>query len=74
MVNDVGGTVFGGDQNDLGPAQKVVADIKAAGGQAVANGDSVSSWESAQKIVQCARDTFGKIDLVSNPYPVRMRA
>jgi NAD(P)-dependent dehydrogenase (short-subunit alcohol dehydrogenase family) len=66
VVNDVGGSVFGTDQNDLGPAQKVVADIKAAGGQAVANGDSVSSWDSAQKIVQCARDTFGKIDLVVN--------
>ncbi len=52
VVNDVGGSVFGTDQNDLGPAQKVVADIKAAGGQAIANGDSVSSWESAQKIVQ----------------------
>jgi NAD(P)-dependent dehydrogenase (short-subunit alcohol dehydrogenase family) len=66
VVNDVGGTVFGSDQNDLGPAQKVVADIKAAGGQAVTNGDSVSSWETAQKIIQCARDTFGSIDLVVN--------
>ncbi|ETR78055.1 3-hydroxyacyl-CoA dehydrogenase [Afipia sp. P52-10] len=66
VVNDVGGSVFGTDQNDLGPAQKTVADIKAAGGEAIANGDSVSSWESAQKIVQAARDTYGKIDLVVN--------
>jgi NAD(P)-dependent dehydrogenase (short-subunit alcohol dehydrogenase family) len=66
VVNDVGGTVFGSEQNDAGPAQKVVADIKAAGGQAIVNTDSVSSWESAQKIVQAARDTFGKIDLVVN--------
>jgi NAD(P)-dependent dehydrogenase (short-subunit alcohol dehydrogenase family) len=66
VVNDVGGTVFGGDQNDPGPAQKVVSEIKAAGGQAVINTDSVSSWETAQKIIQCARDTFGKIDLVVN--------
>jgi NAD(P)-dependent dehydrogenase (short-subunit alcohol dehydrogenase family) len=66
VVNDVGGSVFGTEQNDLGPAQKTVADIKAAGGEAIANGDSVSSWESAQKIVQAARDTYGKIDLVVN--------
>lgn len=66
VVNDVGGTVFGTEQNDMGPAQKTVADIKAAGGEAIINGDSVSSWESAQKIVQAARDTYGKIDLVVN--------
>ncbi len=66
VVNDVGGSVFGTEQNDMGPAQKTVADIKASGGEAVANGDSVSSWESAQKIIQCARDTFGRIDLVVN--------
>jgi NAD(P)-dependent dehydrogenase (short-subunit alcohol dehydrogenase family) len=66
VVNDVGGTVFGGDQNDPGPAQKAVSQIKAAGGEAVINTDSVSSWDSAQKIVQCARDTFGKIDFVVN--------
>jgi NAD(P)-dependent dehydrogenase (short-subunit alcohol dehydrogenase family) len=66
VVNDVGGSVFGTDQNDMGPAQKVVADIKKAGGEAITNGDSVSSWESAQKIIQAARDTYGKIDLVVN--------
>lgn len=66
VVNDVGGTVFGTEQNDMGPAQKTVADIKAAGGEAIINGDSVSTWESAQKIVQAARDTYGKIDLVVN--------
>jgi NAD(P)-dependent dehydrogenase (short-subunit alcohol dehydrogenase family) len=66
VVNDVGGSVFGTDQNDLGPAQKTVAAIKAAGGDAVVNGDSVSSWESAQKIIQCARDTYGRVDLVVN--------
>jgi len=52
VVNDVGGTVFGSEQNDLGPAQKVVADIKAAGGQAVINGDSVSSWESVRRTMR----------------------
>src|SRR3974377_741378 len=66
VVNDVGGTVFGSDQNDPGPAQKVVADIKTAGGQALINGDSVPSWEPPKKTTQCPRDTFGRIDLVVN--------
>ena len=66
VVNDVGGTVFGSEQNDMGPAQQTVADIKAGGGEAITNGDSVSTWASAQKIIQAARDTWGKIDLVVN--------
>ena len=68
VVNDVGGSVFGTEQNDMGPAQKTVADIKAAGGEAVTNGDSVSSWDSAQKIVQCARDTFGSMVCLRTQY------
>src|SRR5689334_16717909 len=45
------------------PAQKVVDEIKAAGGEAIANFDSV---EDGAKIVQCALDTWGKIDIVVN--------
>ena len=42
VVNDLGGGVSGGDSGDAGPAQEVVDEIKAAGGEAVANSDSVS--------------------------------
>ena len=65
VVNDLGGSVdgVGGDET---PAQKVVDEIKAAGGEAVPNYDSVSEWENAQKIVQTALDAFGRIDILVN--------
>src|SRR4030095_16192163 len=51
---------------DAGPAQKVVEEIRARGGTAVANADSVAEWESANKIVQTAIDAFGRLDVVVN--------
>jgi NAD(P)-dependent dehydrogenase (short-subunit alcohol dehydrogenase family) len=67
VVNDVGAAVTG-EGLDAGPAQQVVAEIAQANGQgrAVANTDSVADWESAQRIVQTAIDTFGRIDIVVN--------
>lgn len=65
VVNDIG-TSTTGEGTDTGPAQKVVEEIKAAGGQAVANTDSVSEAASAGRIIQCAMDTFGRIDGVVN--------
>lgn len=65
VVNDLGGT-FDGSGADSTPAQKVVDEIKAAGGEAVANYDSVSEWESAQNIIKTAVDTYGKIDILIN--------
>lgn len=65
VVNDIG-TSTTGEGTDAGPAQKVVDEIKAAGGQAVANTDSVSEAASAQNIVSCAVDTFGRIDGIVN--------
>ncbi|NMF98837.2 SDR family oxidoreductase [Aromatoleum toluolicum] len=65
VVNDIGASVAG-EGNDAGPAQKVVDEIKAKGGSAVANTDSVADWDSAQRIVQCAMDTFGQVDVVVN--------
>ena len=62
VVNDLGGSAFG-DGADASPAQVVVDEIKAAGGEAVANFDSV---EDGDKIVQTAMDTFGRIDVVVN--------
>ena len=65
VVNDIG-TSTTGEGTDAGPAQKVVDEIKAAGGTAVANTDSVSEASSASAIVQCAVDTFGRIDGIVN--------
>ena len=65
VVNDIG-TSTTGEGTDEGPAHKVVAEIKAAGGEAVANTDSVSEAASAARIVECAVDTFGRIDGVVN--------
>tara|TARA_R110000824_G_scaffold135149_5_gene298212 strand:+ start:720 stop:1640 length:921 start_codon:yes stop_codon:yes gene_type:complete len=65
VVNDIGGGADGSG-NDATPAQEVVNEIKAAGGDGVANFDSVTSWEGGQKIVQSAIDNFGRIDGVIN--------
>lgn len=65
VVNDIG---VGGDGTATGetPAEQVVAEIKAAGGEAVVNGDDVASWEGAQNLVQTAIDTFGGLDILVN--------
>ena len=65
VVNDLGTSVKG-EGKDTGPAQKVVNEIQAAGGKAVASTDSVAEWESANRIVQVALDAFGRIDVVVN--------
>ncbi len=65
VVNDLGASVAG-DGTDATPAEEVVAEIKAMGGEAVVNTDSVAGWDSAEKIVQCALDNFGRIDTVVN--------
>lgn len=65
VVNDIG-VALDGAGGDLTPAQDVVNEIKKAGGNAVANTDSVAGFASAAKIIQCALDTFGRIDGVVN--------
>ncbi|MES2226575.1 MAG: SDR family NAD(P)-dependent oxidoreductase [Pseudomonadota bacterium] len=65
VVNDIGASVSG-EGNDASPGQQVVDEIKAAGGQAALSTDSVSEWNSANRIIQCAVDTFGRIDIVVN--------
>ncbi len=62
VINDLGGETSGGGR-DSAVAQAVVDEITAAGGEAVANGDSV---EDGAKIVQCAMDNFGRVDVVVN--------
>ncbi len=63
VVNDLGGGWHGGEDGSAGPADEVVAEIKAGGGEAVANYDSVLE---GQKIVQTALDAFGRVDIVIN--------
>lgn len=65
VVNDIG-TSVSGEGSDASPGQQVVDEIKTAGGQAALSTDSVSEWHSAHKIVQCALDTFGRVDIVVN--------
>jgi NAD(P)-dependent dehydrogenase (short-subunit alcohol dehydrogenase family) len=65
VVNDIGASVKG-EGRDAAPAQQVVEEIRAAGGSAVASTDSVAEWASANRIVQCALDSFQKIDVVIN--------
>ena len=66
VVNDLGGAVDGSG-NSSSPADDVVDEIKAAGGDAVANYDSVSSMEGGENIVKTAIDNFGKLDIVVTP-------
>jgi NAD(P)-dependent dehydrogenase (short-subunit alcohol dehydrogenase family) len=65
VVNDVGGAVDGTGTNQT-VADTVVGEIRDAGGEAVANGDDVSDWEGAQRLINTAIETFGGLDVVVN--------
>lgn len=65
VVNDLGGSVDGSGSN-ASAAQKVVDEIVAAGGEAVANHDSVSTPEGGEAIIQTAIDAYGRVDIVIN--------
>ena len=65
VVNDLGGG-SAGDGSDATPAQQVVDEITAAGGRAVPNYDSVSSWAGAEQMVAQAVDAFGGLDVLIN--------
>ncbi|HXV07226.1 MAG TPA: SDR family NAD(P)-dependent oxidoreductase, partial [Burkholderiales bacterium] len=65
VVNDLG-TSVAGEGASTGPAQKVVDEIRARGGEAVASTESVADWESANRIVKTAIDAFGHLDCVVN--------
>ena len=67
VVNDLGASVGGEDLGSAGPAEEVAAEIRAAGGQAVSNSDSVSSMNGVKAMVEQAMDTFGGLHSVINP-------
>ncbi|MES2986385.1 MAG: SDR family NAD(P)-dependent oxidoreductase [Pseudomonadota bacterium] len=65
VVNDLGVNIDGSNP-DQTPAQSVVDDIVAAGGSAIANYNDVSDFDAAERIVQSAIDSFGKLDILIN--------
>jgi len=65
VVNDVGASMTG-EGHDVGPAQRVVDEIRSAGGVATANTDSVADAAAADRIVTTALDTYGRLDAVVN--------
>jgi NAD(P)-dependent dehydrogenase (short-subunit alcohol dehydrogenase family) len=65
VVNDLGGS-RDGTGSSAGPAQAVADEITAAGGEAVANTDDISSWAGAARLIRQAADTFGGLDVVVN--------
>lgn len=67
VVNDLGGGLTGGDEGDAGPAEKVAAEIRAEGGEAVSNSDSVTDYKAVEGMVEQAKDSFGGLDAIINP-------
>ncbi|HTZ04545.1 MAG TPA: SDR family oxidoreductase [Gaiellaceae bacterium] len=65
VVNDLGGSL-GGEGTDASPAHEVVAEIEAAGGKAVANGENVADYAGAGRLVQQAVDELGRLDILVN--------
>ena len=65
VVNDVGAEVDGSGADET-PAGEVVREIEAGGGEAVANYEDVSSWDGAERMIQQAVDTWGRLDILVN--------
>jgi NAD(P)-dependent dehydrogenase (short-subunit alcohol dehydrogenase family) len=65
VVNDVGAALDGSGGSG-GPAAEVVAEIRAAGGEAVADGSDVADWAGAKALVESAVDSFGRLDVLVN--------
>jgi NAD(P)-dependent dehydrogenase (short-subunit alcohol dehydrogenase family) len=65
VVNDVGAALDGSGRS-AGPAADVVAEIRAAGGEAVADGEDVADWAGAARLVAHAVEAFGRLDVLVN--------
>jgi NAD(P)-dependent dehydrogenase (short-subunit alcohol dehydrogenase family) len=65
VVNDLGVSAEGKDRSDS-PAHSVVDEIRAAGGEAVANGDDIADWVGAANLVKTALERFGRLDVLVN--------
>ena len=66
VVNDLGGALDGAGEGSSSPADQVVEEIKALGGEAVANYDNVATVAGGENIVKTAIDHFGKVDILVN--------
>src|ERR1700741_1389689 len=66
VVNDVGASLDGSADAGGGPAAEGVEAIRAAGGDAITNGDDVSSWDGAGRLVAAALERWGRLDTVVN--------
>lgn len=66
VVNDLGVTRDGHGDQDLSPAEQVVAEIRAMGGEAIADGADVADWGQTEQTVQRTIATFGRVDVVVN--------
>jgi NAD(P)-dependent dehydrogenase (short-subunit alcohol dehydrogenase family) len=65
VVNDIGAELDGSG-GSTGPAGEVVEEIRAMGGEAVANGDDISTWDGGANLVKAAIDAFGDLHVVVN--------
>ena len=65
VVNDLGGA-NDGTGTDLTPAEHVVEEIRALGGEAIVNGDDVADWQGAQRLINAAIEAFGDLDILVN--------
>ena len=66
VVNDLGGSVDGASKGSSSAAEKVVEEIKAAGGEAIANGASVTDVDQVKEMVKQTMDAYGRIDILVN--------
>ena len=67
LVNDLGGGLKGEDAGSAGPAEEVAKEIRAAGGKAISNSDSVSDYDAVVAMVAQARKEFGGVHAIINP-------
>ena len=67
VINDLGGSVSGGDEGDKNPIEIVADEIKNNGGEVVTNSDSVTSKKGAEFMIQQALDEFGDLHSIVNP-------
>jgi NAD(P)-dependent dehydrogenase (short-subunit alcohol dehydrogenase family) len=67
LVNDLGGGLSGGDAGSAGPAEAVAQEIRASGGRAVSNSDSVTNYDAVAAMVEQAKKEFGGLHAIINP-------
>lgn len=67
LVNDLGGGLKGDDSGSAGPAEQVAQEIRAAGGKAISNSDSVSDYDAVAAMMAQAKKEFGGLHAVINP-------